>query len=93
MARYRYITNKKEPTIGRVLLTVQEDDKIFQLADGTGPRGGKRYFLLWGSGTDLNLIPIETAKGNTVRSQSVATHYLWSAVRAARSMRFSKRTN
>lgn len=90
MARYRYITNKKEPTIGRVLLTVQEGDKIFQLADGTGPRGGKRYFLLWGTGTDLNLIPIETAKGNTVRSQSVATGYLWSAVLAARSMEFRK---
>ena len=84
---------KKEPTIGRVLLTVQEDNKIFQLTDGTGPRGGKRYFMLWGTGASLNQVPIETAKGNTVRSQSVATHYLWSAVLAARSMRFSKRTN
>ena len=93
MARYRYRPVKRESTVRDILLTVQEGDKIFQLADGTGPRGGKRYYLLWGTGTDLNRIPIETAKGNTVRSQSVATHYLWSAVLAARSMRFSKRTN
>ena len=91
MARYRYNPKPKTgSTPGRVLLTVQEGDKIFQLADGTGPRGGKCYFLLWGTGTDLNLILIETANGNTVRSQSVATHYLWSAVRAARSMEFRK---